>query len=282
MFGLGIGQSLMLFSVSLLFMFCHHFHLENTSDRKVNMKWGCAGILHLPAGNPCLFEGSLCYFTLRGWEHVQFERTLAVYQRVLLLEPSLFFCLETWVLIVSGGNRIKSWGDLCARSPTYYFIQNGSQCFRSLCQNLVSQVHFVSAPMTLVHVAQFCLLSRRAEPSRALALCSLSLTDLIIEVTRRSGWFPVRWWQDAVLLMPRTSSGSPLKGSYCHPCPHLPQQSSSSTSTANFKILSPTVSWIMRDDSIFTYRENGDLKFPPGFSTVIRLLSSHAECCWRV
>lgn len=88
-------------------------------------------------------------------------------------------------------------------------------------------------------------------PGPALTLRSPSLTDLIIEVTRRSAWFPVRWWQDTVLLKPRTSSGSRLKGSYCRPCPHLPQQSSSSTSTATSKILSPAVSWITQDDSIF-------------------------------
>lgn len=58
-------------------------------------------------------------------------------------------------------------------------------------------------------------------------LCSPSPTDLIIEVTRRSGRFPLRGWQSTVLLEPRISSGSPLKGLGHRPCPHLPQWSSS-------------------------------------------------------
>lgn len=115
-------------------------------------------------------------------------------------------------------------------------------------------------------------------------LRSPSRTDLIIEVTRRSGWFPVRWWQGTVLLKPRTSSGSPLKGSGCRPCPHLPQQSSSSTSTANSKnFASNKFSWMTQDDSIFHPSQSWrvckmEIWNPPTwFFTVIGFLFSDTE-----
>lgn len=46
----------------------------------------------------------------------------------------------------------------------------------------------------------------------SLLLCFPSLTGVIIEVTQRSGRFPLLGWQSTVLLKPRISSGSPLKG----------------------------------------------------------------------
>lgn len=83
------------FSIGLLFILVFVFISKKTPplSQKVNMKRGSAEILHLPAGNPYLFEESLCYFTQRGWEHVSFEK-LAVYKRVLLLKLSPFFVLK--------------------------------------------------------------------------------------------------------------------------------------------------------------------------------------------
>lgn len=57
-------------------------------------------------------------------------------------------------------------------------------------------------------------------------ICFPSPTGLIIEVTQRSGRFPLLWCHRTVLLKPRISSGRLIKWGELFPCPHLPSQAS--------------------------------------------------------
>lgn len=99
-----MSQSPMPPSIGPLFIFVSSFSSgKHLFARKVNVKRGRAGILHLPAGNPCLFEESLCYFTQRGWELAPFEKLWQCTRECFSSDPVFFFCLETSVLIASGG-----------------------------------------------------------------------------------------------------------------------------------------------------------------------------------
>lgn len=84
---------------------------------------------------------------------------------------------------------------------------------QSFLPNLGQLGHFISLPiMFLLSLSSPSFVYCCPVQVSSLLLCSPSLTDLIIEVSERSGRFPLLGWQSTVLLKPRISSGSPLKG----------------------------------------------------------------------
>lgn len=222
---------------------------------KVNMKWGCAGLLNLPVGE------FLVFFTLRGWEHVSSERTLAVYQSASLLTRPFFL---SWNMSIDCVCRETVWRvettyvHVLSHTTSQIMAVNASEVFaKTWLASLPSQ----SVPTTLLKKAQFC----RAWP--ALALRSLFLTDLIIEVTRRSGCFLCTDGRTPFCSSHGYPQEAVWKGRTVAPALTFLNCLHSVQTDARWLNIMP---WL-----VMTYLQNGDVKLPPVFFMVIRLLTSY-------
>lgn len=193
----------------------------------------------------------------------------------------LFFCLETWVLIVSGEKRMKSRGDPCRTFPHILLHREWQPGLQESPPEPGEPVHFVSAPLTLLHVAPSRLLSRRAQPRLS------ARPPRLISSLRSHGDLAAFLCADGRTL---------FCSSHGHPQEALWEGRTGAPALTFLNSLPPRhprptpkfVSWMTQDDSIYlprpvmTYLKSGE--FPPGFSTVICFLTSYPEwfSCWRV